>query len=390
MKAKNFIKKITLLSLTSGSFLVFGGLYQTMKVNDISYMKDSEVKFAKRFDENKERFVASSDKMARSIHYVPVNSFNQNLLNGKWEIVRIEDEKGETILDATNGDKSKLVDFDLVATSQIKINGDEKYLFDISFLHQEGKNIALFRSYGSGFEMIEARKVNEVKKEVSAVVLNKLEENEEVLEVDGLEETVSLSLERALVPNLSNTVLVGQDFVNGEVTIGNGAIQGLTFSVVSKEKKEITYSISDIQIQDGGVFQVEIDGIDSAGIVTNNGKDSYRIRFSTGPLQGSFLNFVTDAELEKIQDEIRKVEELKEEREANLDIAVIEVNEAQEEIANQRQEAQRPVIDAGFKAKVRAEIEEEVREEIEMEYEVEGIQGEENIVAEVTRQGFTF
>lgn len=390
MKAKNFIKKITLLSLTSGSFLVFGGLYQTMKVNDISYMKDSEVKFAKRFDENKERFVASSDKMARSIHYVPVNSFNQNLLNGKWEIVRIEDEKGETILDATNGDKSKLVDFDLVATSQIKINGDEKYLFDISFLHQEGKNIALFRSYGSGFEMIEARKVNEVKKEVAAVVLNKLEENEEVLEVDGLEETVSLSLERALVPNLSNTVLVGQDFVNGEVTIGNGAIQGLTFSVVSKEKKEITYSISDIQIQDGGVFQVEIDGIDSAGIVTNNGKDSYRIRFSTGPLQGSFLNFVTDAELEKIQDEIRKVEELKEEREANLDIAVIEVNEAQEEIANQRQEAQRPVIDAGFKAKVRAEIEEEVREEIEMEYEVEGIQGEENIVAEVTRQGFTF
>lgn len=390
MKAKNFIKKISLLTLASGSFLVFGGLYQTMKVNDISYMKDSEVKFIKRFDENKERFVASNDKMVRSIHYVPVNSFNQNLLNGKWEIIRIEDEKGETILDISNGDKSKIVDFDLVATSQIKINSDEKYLFDISFLHQEGKNIALFRSYGTGFEMIEARKVGEEKKEIISALSNKLEENEKVIEASDADEAVSLNLERALVPNLSNTVLVGQDFVSGEVTIGNGAIQGLTFNVTNKEKKEIAYSISDIQIQDGGVFQVEIDGVESAGVVTNNGKDSYRIRFSTGPLQGAFLNFVTDSELEKIKEETRQVEELKEERESETNVAAVEVNAVQEEVANKRQESQRPVIDAGYKAEVRAEIEEEVREEMEMEYEVEGIQGEENIVAETQRHGYSF
>lgn len=390
MKATNFIKKISLASIMSGSFLVFGGLYQTLKINDISYMKDNEVKFVKRFDENKVRFVASNDKMVRAIHYVPVNLSNSKLLNGQWEIIRIEDEKGEEILDVSNGDKSRVVDFELVATSQIRINDNNKYLFDISFLHEEGKNIALFRSYGSGFEMIEARKV----KGSSAPSLNDnkevLEANEVAVDADSLNETVDLNLERALVPNLSNTVLVGEEFVRGEVTIGNGSIQGLTFNVVNKEKKEVSYSISDIQLQDGGVFQVEIDGAESAGVLTNNGKDSYRIRFSTGPLQGTFLNFVTDTELEKIKEETRQVEELKEERSAEIEVEAVEANEVQEEVAIERKEVQKTVIDAGYKEKVRAEIEEEVREEMEMEYEVEGIQGEENIVAEVSRHGYSF
>lgn len=390
MKATNFIKKISLASIMSGSFLVFGGLYQTLKINDISYMKDNEVKFVKRFDENKVRFVASNDKMVRAIHYVPVNLSNSKLLNGQWEIIRIEDEKGEEILDVSNGDKSRVVDFELVATSQIRINDNNKYLFDISFLHEEGKNIALFRSYGSGFEMIEARKV----KGSSAPSLNDnkevLEANEVAVDADSLNETVDLNLERALVPNLSNTVLVGEEFVRGEVTIGNGSIQGLTFNVVNKEKKEVSYSISDIQLQDGGVFQVEIDGAESAGVLTNNGKDSYRIRFSTGPLQGTFLNFVTDTELEKIKEETRQVEELKEERSAEIEVEAVEANEVQEEVAVERKEVQKTVIDAGYKEKVRAEIEEEVREEMEMEYEVEGIQGEENIVAEVSRHGYSF
>ncbi len=388
MKATNLIQKATLAAFLSGSFMVFGGIYQSMKVTDTSYMKDSEIKFSKRLDESQDRVVASAVKRQKAIHYLPVNEFNSATINGKWEIFRIEDENGETVLDANNGDKARVVNFELFRTSQIRINENNKYLFDISFLHEAGKNIAIFRSFGKGYELIEARRI-ENKNIVASTVVN---ETEEVIEEEAFmaqEGLVDLTLERAMIPKLGSTVIVGSDNVTGEVAIGNKAVQGLSFSVTNKEGKEVSFAISDIQLQDSGNFTVEVDGQESTGLVTNNGKDSYRIRFATGPLQGALLNFVSDAEMDRLREEAYQVERLKEERESEVDrVQVTEVSNKQEVASEERKKQN--VIDASYKAQVEEEIEEEIREQVEEEYQVEGIDGEENFVTEVSRQGFSF
>ncbi|EQC43515.1 hypothetical protein [Bacteriovorax sp. Seq25_V] len=387
MKATNLIQKATLAAFVSGSFMVFGGIYQSMKVTDTSYMKDSEIKFSKRLDESKDRVVASAVKKQKAIHYLPVNEFNSATINGKWEIIRIEDENGETVLDINDGDKARIVNFELFRTSQIRINDNNKYLFDISFLHEAGNNIAIFRSYGKGYELIEARRVNKAVVATSEVVESEEVKAEEVYtEQEGL---VDLTLERAMIPTLGSTVIVGSDFVNGEVAIGNKAVQGLSFSVSNKEGKEVSFAISDIQLQDAGNFTVEVDGQESTGLVTNNGKDSYRIRFATGPLQGALLNFVTDSEMDRLREEAYQVERLKEEREAEVDsVKVTEVTNQQEAAVSERKNANS--IDASYKAQVEEEVEAELREQIEEEYQVESIEGEENFVTEVSRQGFSF
>lgn len=419
MKTTTLFQKFTLSTLMTGSLLVFAGVYQTLKLNDTSYMSDREVKFEKRFDEGKERVVASKVKTQKAIHYVPVNEYNSAVIDGKWEIVRIEDENGDTVIDSTNGDKSKIVNFELVATSQVRINQNEKYLFDISFLHPENKNIALFRAYGNGYELIEARKIENSKNSGLNGLLGNNDKNETETFTTPSEGSVELTLERAMIPSLENTVLIGEKFVSGEVSIGEGFVQGLNFTVVNKAGKEVSYSIEDIQIQDGGSFQVEVDGQESAGIISNNGKDSYRIRFATGPLQGSLLNFVSDTELQRMKDEAYEVELLKEERSSEESIQVTEVVENQENVAESRKVSQN-VVDASFKPaninkeelkkEIRAELQDEMREEIQndleeeireevteelkeegqIEYTTAGITGTENMVAEVSRQGFSF
>jgi len=391
MKATNFYKKLTLAALFSGSFLVFGGIYQTMKVSDVSYMGETEVKFAKRFDESQERVLASAERELKAIQYLPVNEKNKSIINGKWQIIRIEDEKGEEVYKSSKADNKIIVDLDLVRTSQIMINDKVDYMFDLSFLHESGKTIALFRSFGKGYEIIEARRYKEdkyiqnVTDVDSSETFNKLEKKNVVRESEATSEP--LTLERAMIPSLGNKLLIGEDYVTGDVTVGANSIQGLSFEVRNEKGEAKSIVIGDIELEAGGSFLTEVEGVESRGIVTNNGKDAFRIRFATGPLKGALLNFVTDDELERIQEEREEVERLREEKSYESEVMSDGLEQVQDKEADKRK-----VIDASYKPEVEEEIEED-SEEFEEEYDEEfgeAIEGEEQMTEETERQGYSF
>lgn len=388
MKATNFYKKLTMAALFSGSFLVFGGIYQSMKVSDTSYMQESEVKFVKRLDESQERVLASAERELKAIQYLPVNERNNALVNGKWQVIRIEDEKGEEIYKSEPSKDKIVVNLDLVSTSQIMINSKTDYLFDLSFLHESGKTIALFRSFGKGYEIIEARRVKEEKyiQSVTEISSNnnfkKLEEKNIVRESEAT--STPLTLERAMIPSLGNKLMIGEEFVSGDVTIANDSIQGLAFEVRNEKDESKSYVLGDIELEAGGSFVTEIDGVETRGIVTNNGKDAFRIRFATGPLKGSLLNFVTDDELERIQMEREEVERLREEKSYETEVMNDGLDQAQEKAGENRK-----MIDASYQPEV--EEEEEIEEEFEEEfYDEEVIESEEEMEVETERQGYAF
>jgi hypothetical protein len=389
MKATNFYKKLTMAALFSGSFLVFGGIYQSMKVSDTSYMQESEVKFVKRLDESQERVVASAERELKAIQYLPVNERNNALINGKWQVIRIEDEKGEEIYKSEPSKDKIVVDLDLVSTSQIMINKKNDYLFDLSFLHESGKTIALFRSFGKGYEIIEARRVKE-EKYIQAVTeisnnknFKKLEEKNVIRESEA--SSTPLTLERAMVPSLGNKLMIGEEFVSGDVTIASDSIQGLAFEVRNEKGESKSYVLGDIELEAGGSFVTEIDGAETRGIVTNNGKDAFRIRFATGPLKGSLLNFVTDDELERIQMEREEVERLREEKSYETEVMNDGLDQAQAKAVESRK-----MIDASYKSEVEEE-EELAEEELEEEFfDEEVIEDEEEMEVEANRQGFAF
>ncbi|EQC51519.1 hypothetical protein [Bacteriovorax sp. DB6_IX] len=391
MKATNFYKKMTLAALLSGSFLVFGGIYQGMKVTDTSFMNDTEVKFAKRFDETQERVVASAERELKAIQYLPVNDQNNALINGKWQIIRIEDEKGEEVYNTNKSENKIVVDMELIKTSQIMINDKPNYLFDLSFLHESGKTIALFRSFGKGYEIIEARRYKEAKyiQSVTQVetneVLGKLEKENVVRSSEATSEP--LTLERAMIPALGNKLLIGDQFVMGDVTVTEKSIQGLAFEARNEKGESKSYVIGDIELEAGGSFVTEIEGQESRGVVTNNGKDAFRIRFATGPLKGSLLNFVTDNELERIRMEQEEIERLKEEKSYEASIVEDGLEQVQEKAAESRK-----VIDASYQEK-QPEVEqydEELEQEEYAEEFQEAIEGEEEMMVETERQGFAF
>ncbi|MBT5094507.1 MAG: hypothetical protein HOM21_09710, partial [Halobacteriovoraceae bacterium] len=118
----------------------------------------------------------------------------------------------------------------------------------------------------------------------------------------GLEvpHNVDLVLERALNPSVSKTVMKGT-MVEGNATISPTEIIELSATISMGSSKEQDISLASAKINDGGQFEGEYDGNMVTGIVTNNGQGGYRIRFATGPLQGTMLNFVTDEEFDKIQ-----------------------------------------------------------------------------------------
>jgi hypothetical protein len=391
MKATNIYKKLTLAALFSGSFLVFGGIYQTMKVSDVSYMEEAEVKFTKRFDESQERVLASAERELKAIQYLPVNEKNKSIINGKWQIIRIEDEKGEEVYKSSKADNKIIVDLDLVRTSQIMINDKVDYMFDLSFLHESGKTIALFRSFGRGYEIIEARRYKEdkyiqnVTDVDSSETFKKLEKKNVVRESEATSEP--LTLERAMIPSLGNKLLIGENYVTGDVTVGANSIQGLSFEVRNEKGEAKSIVIGDIELEAGGSFLTEVEGVESRGIVTNNGKDAFRIRFATGPLKGALLNFVTDDELERIQEEREEVERLREEKSYESEVMSDGLEQVQDKEADKRK-----VIDASYKPEVEEEIEED-SEEFEEEYDEEfgeAIEGEEQMTEETERQGYSF
>jgi len=265
----------------------------------------------------------ASEKVSRVAQiYLPLNPVNIKKINTTWEITRIVGADEKVTLDKNaspeDGRKPLKVKFELVGTSTVRVNNDSQLEYKISLLSDFG-TIALFKKIGNGFEILEARRVQELNTAKALVV----------------GEEVELVLERALNQARSNKVLVGND-VSGQVSLSAKSITGLSVELRNPSGETQNIEIDTADLMDGGAFKSEVNGEEVSGVVFNNGKDGYRISFVTGPLAGAMLNFVTKEQMEKVQD----IEKDQVEQEAQT--AADKVIEERKEVAS-NVESQEPV-----------------------------------------------
>ncbi len=309
--SSNFL--ITLGAMVS---IAIAGAYSDLQFNSNDFMFDDEVSLTEDFEGDRyNREVASAERELPAAQYIAMNLDNKNKINGHWEITRIYYNTNESALFDKSRDSYKIeVTLEMIGTSYVRLDGDTGLEFDISLMHESGQRLALFRTIEDGhYEIIEAKKVN--KKESSHLAL-KVEENigREKVSSDKIIsskrgvilEDAELELERALDPNNNKEIIMG-DEVNGSMSISGGDVSNFEVTLHSGTDKEFTISEPFIKINNGGQFNFEYEGdagvVEISGIITNNGKDGYRMRFvSSGILAGAMLNFVTDDEFLRLSE----------------------------------------------------------------------------------------
>ncbi len=270
-----------------------------------------------------ERSVASEAVSRVAQIYLPVNAENIKKINTTWEITRIvgADEKVTLDKNANPEDAKKLmkVKFELVGTSTVKVNNDPQLEYKISLLSDFG-TIALYKKIGSGFEILEAKRVQDISAGKALVV------NEEV----------ELVLERALNQAKSNKVLAGND-ISGQVTLAAKSISGLSVELRNPNGETQNIEIDSADLMDGGTFKSEVNGEEVSGVVFNNGKDGYRISFVTGPIAGAMLNFVTKEQMDKVQ-EVERDQADNQEMVQEESVLKVETQVAAEKVIEERKE----------------------------------------------------
>lgn len=432
MNATLLTKKILLSVLFTSTVVITGGIYKTSEIADTSFMNDDEIKFTRRFDDS--RYVASAESELKkpkvAVRYLPVNQENKMAIAGKWIVTRIEGHDEVEVYNSQTENREIIVDMELVATSQVRVDNNDDYKFDVSFLHESKKTIALFRSYEDGYEILEARRLYNEEKEQVAELSESLSENElEKREATVRESDATLGeliLERALVPSVDPNIIVFKEMSANTAEISTTSITSWNVTVAKNGKSETFEGFSGAEIGAGGSIMVPVGNLAPevsekiigqsdepvdmvpVGLVTNNGKDGLRVRLTVEPYVGVMLSFVTPEEFRRIKEEEYEVKNLREQNayengtegatqveeeqnEAQVDSAALRA-EAQEELEYERQRD----IEA-MREEMRMEIEAEIREGMDYyeEYNDEVIDAEpitnsEEMTETVKRIGYSF
>lgn len=270
--------------------------------------------------EETNRYVASRvhDFNSPAVKYLGVTAENKKKINGRWEVTRVIDSKGEAIYDSFKNKEDKksiiIVDMELIATSTVSLDKDVNQVFKISIL-TEKNTIALFKTINGGYEILEAKKMmpkaksrafklSNNSKSLGPTVAEKKETKKKGIRISDMD----LYLESALNPLQSRNILNVKQ-VTGNLSVFDGSIQDFSASLNTGSAKEVNLDFSFAEIKDGGQFEAEVSGEMATGIITNNGESSYKIRFATGPLQGAILTFVTQEKYDLAQEKFANFEE---------------------------------------------------------------------------------
>ncbi len=268
---------MVIAAIGTGSFIAVG------TVSDIKSksVQDTEEEIA-MFSEEIERNLASvvQTQGAKSL-YLELNEINKRRINGQWEIVR-HVKNNEVVFDSSKGDSAIKASMELIDVSTVKVGNDMEQIFQVSIL--EGKKIALFKRFGSNYEILEARKI------------------EVVQELESSDVELDLTLDKVVLQENPGKVLSNGD-VQGSVTVKNKEIHNLTVSIQTASGIEKNISINFAEVGDAGAFTVDVDGEDVSGIFFNNGNDGYRMSFVNGPLAGAQLNFMTEEKISQRKEE---------------------------------------------------------------------------------------
>ncbi|MCF8058040.1 MAG: hypothetical protein K9K67_01990 [Bacteriovoracaceae bacterium] len=284
MKALKAIAKIFIVGLGFLSLVAIAETYYDKQFYTANFMDEVEEVKLNLPIPNEKRIVASFEKKLPLVQEVPLSM--SSLVDGKWEIKRVINEEGRVAYDAIRNPKasSVVVEVKLISLSTVRIDNDVEQTFKISLLTEEG-TIALFKIFGEGYEIVEAVRVK------SSVNVEDEVLKEEVVEQKKSKYDIEedLFLVSALDPKKNRNVLRSQD-VEGYAYLKNGELilENIKLHVGTKNQTE---SVStEARIMDHGTFS---DGRGTQGIVTNISNDEIKVRFSTGPLAGAMLNFVT-------------------------------------------------------------------------------------------------
>jgi hypothetical protein len=283
-----------------------------------------------------ERSVASLEASKVAQMNLPMNAENIKKINSSWEIARIVDADKTVAFDKfqnpEDAKKSIKIKMELVGNGIVRLNNDNQQVYRVSILSDFG-TIAIFKKLGNGFEILEAKKIQEVAQAPKALVVS---------------EEVDLVLERALNQTKSNKVLVG-DKVSGRLTLANKVLNSLSIELTNDNGEKQSIEIDSADLMDGGTFKAEVNGEEVSGVIFNNGKDGYRMSFVTGPLAGAMLNFVTKEQFDKIQEQ---------EEEANRN--AVQKDFAEENTQQEIQAVQAPALEERKEAAKNVENQEPV------------------------------
>ncbi|MFT6068690.1 MAG: hypothetical protein ACJAT2_003513 [Bacteriovoracaceae bacterium] len=309
--------KTYFLSTLLGS-AVLAGTYADLKLKSNAFMFENKIDIVSFTPEQTKRIVASRvhDFNLPAVSYLGVNEENKKKINGKWEVTRVLDTKGNAIYDSYKNANDKksivIVKMEMVSTSTVVLDKDKNQTFKISLLTDKN-TIALFKVVNGGYEILEAKKLIEkprFKRPTLATTTKLVEPTQKAKESKkGIRiNDMDLLLESALNPLQSRNILnVTQ--VNGSLSVFDGSIQDFRASLNSGSNKEVNLDFSFAEIKDGGQFETDIAGQIATGIISNNGENSYKVRFATGPLQGAILTFVTREKYDQTQEKFANFEE---------------------------------------------------------------------------------
>jgi|GEM_PF-2116384 len=287
MKALRAIAKTFILSLGVISLVAVAETYYDRKFYTADFMDEvNEVNLSIPAPAEK-RIVASEAKKLPLIQNVSL--VRKSEIDGKWQITRVLNEKGNVIYDVFNNSKDSSnyveVNFELINLSTIQIDQDIEQTYRISLLTAQG-TIGLFKEFGDGYEVVEARKVSDVKKGNKELSKGQEVEDTKKPKYDIQDD---LFLVSGLDPKKNRNVLRGND-VEGYAYLKNGELILENISLHMGTKNQTESFSTEARIMGHGTFN---DGRGSQGIITNISNNEIKVRLSTGPLSGAMLNFVT-------------------------------------------------------------------------------------------------
>ncbi len=298
MKAAKTLAKTFTVAMGVMSLVAMAESYYDSKFYTADFMDSvAEVKVNIPRAKVDNRVVASKQKKLPLVQRVDLS--NSELVNGEWIITKVVDDKEQIAYDSSReiDGEHVVVKLELIDTSIVRIDDDFGQTFKISLLTREG-TIALFKEFGEGYEIVQAIRVRsndllankKVKKPIQEVKENKNAQKYHIEE--------DLLLVSALDPQKNRNVLRA-DNLEGYAYLRNGELIMESVRLHVGTNKQTESLSTEARVKDHGVFN---DERGNQGIVTNVNNDEVKVRFSTGPLAGAMLNFVTEQKKMEIEE----------------------------------------------------------------------------------------
>lgn len=331
MKAlKTTFKFIASVSIIA-SVVAMAENYYDQKFYSYEVMAEREVPLTIEVDTEFTRNVASSEKKFPIIQEVLMKDAGK--INGVWNVTRLVDDKSNVVFDMNNNfadkDGNIEVKMELVSDSTVMINNDEEQVYKISLLTEKG-TLTLFKPFGIGYEIVEARfnakeSNREVVKSVKKQEVAQTKEEKRSALQKGFDE--DLVLISALDIKKSREVMnafKGQ--IEGRAYYNDGYLE-IEGVVLHKGSKEETLPLRvSADVKDFGAFN---DG-EVHGMVTSVTETELKITLSTGPIANAMLNFRIQS---KFDEERQRLEDEKYEQSLAQEEKVVEVADAKIEKA---------------------------------------------------------